>query len=86
MYLWKIRYVVRDSMVDFIKTRWIITARSRLEDADYRARTIADDANELVTSHELLGYLPSISETTSSLRPRVYYTLVSYILPAEPQA
>lgn len=86
MYLWKIRYIVRDATIDFIRTRWIITARSRLEDADYRARQISDDTDELVTSHELLGYLPSVGETTSSLRPKVYYAMVSYTLPAEPQA
>lgn len=85
MYLWKISYMSFGTSAETSKARYVITSRNHLEDAIHRAKQIMSES-EATHDYELLGYLPSIGETTSSFRPYAHYVLLSYLFPFEPEA
>jgi hypothetical protein len=85
MYLWKIVTIVANEQTGGSnKTRYVIVSSNRAEDAYSRARLLDLSNNESLKGVDLLGSLPSVSESTAFVKTSIYIVKASYVFPTSP--
>lgn len=82
MYLWNVKTTGSDSSSG--KSRYIVVASTRMEDAVAKAKMFDSTGDERVSSAKMIGSIPAIMESSTLAKLIVYYVIASYKYPSSP--